>query len=407
MAGWPENRALVEPMIRKYWHFRDELAVYEGLIFKTNQVVNPHSMRRKMLAVIHSGHPGLQSGIRRAKQVMFWINMAKDIQDMTDACQICQKHMRSNVKHTIVSKEILLLPCDRVATDLFHFRGKEFILIVDSSYLDFKKLSDKSFRNIIQCLKEWFSVHGIPRVLESDNGPQFSSQEFRDFAKMWCFDHCTSSPIFPRANGLAERYVQTAKNILKKCAEDKSDVQLAMLHVRDTPRSEGLPASCERLMGRLLRSNLPIALEKLQPKTVTGVTEALDAERNLQKCHADRGATVPKHFQQGESVLLQQSDRTWKPATVVKSFDERSYAVDDGEKVLRRNAHHLRPTTVKNVAESEAVQRDEVMSTNYVRENLSVSQPTQPVSGSNDTTQQTTRSGRLVKPALRKDFVYY
>ncbi|XP_059056380.1 uncharacterized protein LOC131850227 [Achroia grisella] len=35
---------------------------------------------------------------------------------------------------------------------------------------------------------------GIPEIIMSDNGPEFSSMSFRDFARQWNFDHVTSSP---------------------------------------------------------------------------------------------------------------------------------------------------------------------------------------------------------------------
>jgi transposase InsO family protein len=39
----------------------------------------------------------------------------------------------------------------------------------------------------------------------SDNGPQFSSAEFDQFAKSWGFDHITSSLFHPQGNALAEK----------------------------------------------------------------------------------------------------------------------------------------------------------------------------------------------------------
>ena len=59
-----------------------------------------------------------------------------------------------------------------------------------------------------------FARHGMLVTLMSDNGPQFSSKEFKDFATTYCFQHITSSPHFPQSNGLAERTVRTVKKLL-------------------------------------------------------------------------------------------------------------------------------------------------------------------------------------------------
>ena len=56
----------------------------------------------------------------------------------------------------------------------------------------------------------------IPEVMRSDNGPQYSSSSFKKFAKDWGFQLITSSPEYPRSNGLAEKTVQRVKNLLEK-----------------------------------------------------------------------------------------------------------------------------------------------------------------------------------------------
>ena len=59
-----------------------------------------------------------------------------------------------------------------------------------------------------------FSTHGIPGLFQTDNGPQFISKEFHQFADSYGFTLETSSPYFSQANGAAESAVKVAKNIL-------------------------------------------------------------------------------------------------------------------------------------------------------------------------------------------------
>ena len=53
-----------------------------------------------------------------------------------------------------------------------------------------------SSRMVIQKLKDHFSRFGVPDELYTDNGPQYSSWEFKQFSKEWGFIHKTSSPGF-------------------------------------------------------------------------------------------------------------------------------------------------------------------------------------------------------------------
>lgn len=73
----------------------------------------------------------------------------------------------------------------------------------------------------------------------SDNGPQFTSQCFQEFAVSYGFDHVICSPVTvgndPQSNGLAEKGVQIVKRILTKATEAGEEPYLAILNYRATP----------------------------------------------------------------------------------------------------------------------------------------------------------------------------
>ena len=66
-----------------------------------------------------------------------------------------------------------------------------------------------------------FSRHGTADTVVTDNGPQIVAEEFADFAQSWGFEHVTSSPHYPQANGEVEHAVQTIKNLMKKSNDDR------------------------------------------------------------------------------------------------------------------------------------------------------------------------------------------
>ena len=106
-----------------------------------------------------------------------------------------------------------------------------------------------------------FSRHGIPGTVRSDNGPQYSSQEFAWFANSYEFNQVTSSPRFPQSNGQVERTVQTVKRMLKR----SNDPYLALLSYRATllPWCDLSPAQLS--MGRRIRTPIPQTNKLLVP----------------------------------------------------------------------------------------------------------------------------------------------
>ena len=84
-------------------------------------------------------------------------------------------------------------------------------------------------------MKFHFARYGLPDIVVSDNGPQFSCQEFFQFANEFDFRHQPNSPGNSQANGKAEAAVKTAKTVLKKAKASGMDVHLALLDLRNTP----------------------------------------------------------------------------------------------------------------------------------------------------------------------------
>ena len=112
----------------------------------------------------------------------------------------------------------------------------------------------------------------------SDNGPQYASREFQEFARSWGFRHITSSPKYPRSNGLVERTIQTVKKLLSKALSSHQDPYLAILENRNTP-VDGFTSPAQLLMSRNLRSTIPALPTHFKPDIV----DAQDFQDNREK----------------------------------------------------------------------------------------------------------------------------
>ena len=112
---------------------------------------------------------------------------------------------------------------------------------------------------MISRIKSQFARRGKPDQLISDNGPPFSSREFREFALAYEFEHLTRSPRYPQSNGKVENAVKMAQSVMKKARLAETDPNLSLLDYRNTP-TEGLGSSlAQRLFSRRTKIMVPTA----------------------------------------------------------------------------------------------------------------------------------------------------
>ncbi|CAB4031587.1 Retrotransposable element Tf2 type 1, partial [Paramuricea clavata] len=91
-------------------------------------------------------------------------------------------------------------PWEKVGTDLFQLKNKDYLIVVDytSKYFEVSALPNTLASTVVQQTKSIFARFGIPKTVVSDNGPQYSSHQYKTFAREWGFQHDTSSPRYPK-----------------------------------------------------------------------------------------------------------------------------------------------------------------------------------------------------------------
>ena len=48
LRGWPEYQSKMSPQLSRYYSMRDELSIYDGLVFKRERLVVPQGLRAEM-----------------------------------------------------------------------------------------------------------------------------------------------------------------------------------------------------------------------------------------------------------------------------------------------------------------------------------------------------------------------
>ncbi|KAL0867464.1 hypothetical protein ABMA27_008251 [Loxostege sticticalis] len=346
LQGWPIDKNKVVEVARTYWTFKESLSVAYGLVWKDNRVVIPRSLRKEMLNKIHLGHMGLEKCKLRAREAVFWPNINKDLSNLISNCDVCLSHRKNNQKEELKPHEIPDRPWAKVGVDLFQLKGRDYLLLVDyySKFFEIVELQYTTAEHVINCLINIFSRQGIPNVVMSDCGPQFSSFKFKEFSRQWQFCHVTSSPYYPQSNGQIERTIQTVKNIMIKTSEDGTDYRLALLECLNTPLDSDLASPAELLQSRKLRGIVPVSNKLLQPKLQRNVKNNLIMRQNNQKFYYDKKFRNLSKLCIGQKVkFLDVIKKQWISGTISRILSDRSYEITySNGRITKRNRRHIR-----------------------------------------------------------------
>ncbi|UYV63745.1 K02A2.6-like, partial [Cordylochernes scorpioides] len=314
MSGWPKNKREVDPELRGYWQFQEDLTYQNGLLLRGQRILIPKTLRKDILEKLHQGHFGINKCRSRAKESVWWLGISQEIERMVSSCTKCLKERKP--KHEpLMPSEFPIRPWQKVGMDLFYLNGRWYLIVCDyySWYPEISLLQNLTAQEVIGRLKSIFDRHGTPETVRSDNGPQFQKvlgSEFSKFSKEWSFKHITSSPKFPQSNGFIEEIIKNIKQSFKK----EEDCYLTLQAYRTMPLESGY-SPAELLMGRRLRTSVPAIESSLMP-------------------------SLPP-LQQGDSVWVR--DQRVKGKVLHKSEEPRSYWVQTPQGKVRRNRLHLTP----------------------------------------------------------------
>ena len=197
-------------------------------------------------------------------QSVYWPGINVQLKQLVLNCQLCLKYSRSKKKQDTslsLGQEIPLFTWTKLATDIFHFEGHSYLVLVDytSHFPIVHKLKSMTALHIADHIKQIFAKYGWPNTIVSDNGPCYASETFKELMKEYQVNHITSLPHYPQSNGLAEKYVQIIKNLFYKAKEEGQDLHMCLMIYRNTPLSSHLQSPMQILSSRSTRSTLPLS----------------------------------------------------------------------------------------------------------------------------------------------------
>ena len=352
LHSWPDSSSL-HGELKVLHSLSGEITVQNGLLLRGSRIVIPESLRNEILQKLHDGHLGIVKCRARAASSVWWPGLSKELKNLVENCDVCKKE-KGNHSEPMIQSATPDRPWQVLGSDLFDWKGHKYLPLVDylSRYPEIAKLDSEDSESVIQHMKSIFGRHGISEVVRTDNGPQYTSEAFHDFANEYDFAQLTSSPRYPQSNGEAERMVQTVKGLLQKT----EDPYAALLAYRASPLSNGF-SPAEILMGRKLRTKVPTNAANLVPREVP-LSQLRNTDEEIRK--KQKGNYDKRHrsrdlapLKEGDSVFL--LDRREHGHVLRKAKEPRSYYIATDSGTFHRNRHNI--ITVQGV-ESDSVEDD-------------------------------------------------
>ncbi|XP_017599597.1 PREDICTED: endogenous retrovirus group K member 25 Pol protein-like [Corvus brachyrhynchos] len=179
-------------------------ALYELLSELVNLVSHREQPYYVMHVRSHTDLPGFMEGNRRADALAVPAMMAP-ILDVFEQAKISRRQFHQNAPALVRQ---------------FNLKHDQARAIVAA----WERASDVR-RHLVQA----FATLGIPKVIKTDNGPAYSSKEFRSFLQQWGIEHKTGIPYSPTGQAIVERAHQNIKRMLQR---QRSPEKLDSLVVR-------------------------------------------------------------------------------------------------------------------------------------------------------------------------------
>ena len=260
---WEKYRR--DPDVSCFYPIRWELYIAEDLILRMNQIVIPKKLQHRVVKSAHKmGHLGITKTKRLVRDKYWFPGMDGLIEELLSQCFECKVTTKQRRSEPVKMTEIPSKPWDTIAVDFggpypdHHYN----LVAVDkrTRYPEVEDVRSTNFRSTREKLKKMFSTHGVPRKLESDNGPPFNSKNFKDFAVEEGFEHHPVTPAHARANGTVESFMKMlnkTEQIAHLTGTDRvTAVQDMLSAYRATPHPATNVSPYEAMMNRTVRTKL-------------------------------------------------------------------------------------------------------------------------------------------------------
>ena len=310
------------------------------------QLVVPEWFRYPLIEAMHTtkygGHIGWQRVLVKLQSKYYWTGMARDVQHFCEQCIPCIRNKDGGRRRHALEPIRAMAPFHLVGLDVLgpfsneSDRGNRYVVSFMDYYTKWPEAfatADHKASTVLKLLFEQvIPAHGVPRVIISDQAPEFLSEAWTSGTASVGAHVCYTSPYHHQANGLVERWNRTLMDMLRPLTElepakwdeflgpalfafrttvhaSTGNTPFFLMHGRDPT----LP--CENPLFRTAEEVYRTDYAELVSKRLTEAW-AIAAEKNRKmqrhyKENYDRRA-VNRNFRQGDLVIMLHRDKMSK-----------------------------------------------------------------------------------------------
>ena len=349
------------------------------------QVVIPQKHRHDILSIAHespmAGHLGIKKTYQKVLNHFYWPGMQKDVKDFCRTCHTCQVIGKPNQKPPAAPLKPIPVstePFSHVIIDCVGplpktKEGNQYLLTIMCSSTRFPEaipLRNIKAPKIAKALIKFFTLFGLPKSVQSDQGSNFMSHLFQDVMAQLGIKQVKASAYHPQSQGALERFHQTLKTMMRSyCLQEKKDwdegIPLLLFAAREAVQESLGFSPFELVFGHTPRGPLKLLKERWlsdeEPESVlvriSDIRHRLRtanelAQKNLKAAQSgmktwyDRKART-RVFKPGDQVLVllpvhsnPLQARYCGPFTIAEKVNEVDYIVNTtGRRKARRLCH--------------------------------------------------------------------
>lgn len=339
---------LKEPGFESFRSKGSELTVESGCVLWGYRTIIPEKFRKRILYELHKSHLGVVKTKALARSYIWWPKIDSSIEQLIKNCHACQIGQASPEKSSLIPWVPAGTPWERIHIDFAGpLKGFHFLIIIDSfsKWVEVFKTKTPNSHFVITKLREIFCRLGLVDTLVSDNGAQFTSEEFKVFLTKNRIKHKLTAPGQPATNGQAEIFVKMLKKSLKANLSENASIEIdTILHrfladYRSTQHCTTGETPFKIMFGREMKTRFSLVKPPLvQSRIIEKQEKSIENHRGNRE----------KEFLKGQSVYIRDyanpNKTSWMQAQVQKKIGPRTYGcvISRTKRYIRRHLDQIR-----------------------------------------------------------------